>query len=80
MFSEALRILDENTVKYMIDELKQEIEEKDAACTQLEKEKREKDLAYERLEREKDLAYERLEREKNSEIQRLKALLSNKQR
>ncbi len=46
MFSEALRILDENTVKYMIDELKQEIEEKD--------------LAYERLEREKNSEIPRL--------------------
>ena len=27
MFSEALRILDENTVKYMIEELQKEIEE-----------------------------------------------------
>ena len=29
MFSDALKILDENTVRYMIDEMKQEIEEKD---------------------------------------------------
>lgn len=28
MFSEALRILDENTVKYMIEELQKELEEK----------------------------------------------------
>lgn len=30
MFSEALRILDENTVKYMIEELQKKVEEKDA--------------------------------------------------
>ena len=29
MFSDALKILDENTVRYMIDEMRQEIEEKD---------------------------------------------------
>ena len=28
MFSEALRILDENTIKYMIEEMQQEIDEK----------------------------------------------------
>ena len=30
MFSEALRILDQNTVKYMIEELQKQLEEKDA--------------------------------------------------
>lgn len=30
MFSEALRILDENTAKYMIEELQKKVEEKDA--------------------------------------------------
>ena len=30
MFLDALKILDENTVRYMIDEMKQEIDEKDA--------------------------------------------------
>ena len=31
MFSEALRILDQNTVKYMIDDMKAIIQEKEAA-------------------------------------------------
>ena len=31
MFSEELRILDNNTVKYMVDQLEEEIKEKDAA-------------------------------------------------
>lgn len=30
MFSEALRILDQDTVQYMIDDMKRELEEKDA--------------------------------------------------
>lgn len=30
MYSEALKILDENTIKYMIDELQKELAEKDA--------------------------------------------------
>lgn len=30
MFSEELRILDNNTVKYMVDQLEEEIKEKDA--------------------------------------------------
>ena len=30
MFSDALRILDENTAKYMIEELQKKVEEKDA--------------------------------------------------
>lgn len=34
MYSEALRIMDENTVKYMIDELKAAISQKDAALFQ----------------------------------------------
>lgn len=34
MFSEALRILDENTVKYMIEELQKKVEEKDAAINE----------------------------------------------
>ena len=29
MFSETLKVLDENTVKYMVEEMKQELEEKD---------------------------------------------------
>ena len=39
MFSEALKILDQNTVKYMIEELQKEIEEKDAVIAAVTKEK-----------------------------------------
>lgn len=34
MFSEALQILDENTVKYMIEELQKKVEEKEAAINE----------------------------------------------
>ena len=34
MFSEALRMLDQNTMKYMIDEMKQEIDEQKAALAE----------------------------------------------
>ena len=43
MFSEALRVLDENTVKYMIEEMKQELEEKNQTLDQARKELTEKD-------------------------------------
>ena len=39
MFSEALRILDQNTVKYMIEELQKEVEEKDTLIAAAAKEK-----------------------------------------
>lgn len=35
MFSEALKILDQNTVKYMIDDMKATIQEKDAEIAAL---------------------------------------------
>lgn len=38
MFSEALKILDENTVKYMIEEMQQDMEEKDRELEEKEKE------------------------------------------
>lgn len=49
MFSEALRILDENTVKFMIEELQKKVEEKDTAIVEKDREikalrKRLKDL------------------------------------
>ena len=34
LFSEALQILDENTVKYMIEELQKKVEEKEAAINE----------------------------------------------
>ena len=42
MYSEALRIMDQNTVKYMIDELKAELSQKDSELSQ-------KDSEIERL-------------------------------
>lgn len=38
MFSEALRILDENTVKFMIEELQKKVGERDAAIEEKDKE------------------------------------------
>ena len=43
MFSEALRILDDNTAQYMVDEMKKEIQEKDALIA-------EKDMALAEIE------------------------------
>ena len=37
MFSEALRILDQDTVQYMIDDMQRQIEEKDAEIARLRK-------------------------------------------
>ena len=39
MFSEALRILDQNTVKYMIEELQKQLEDKDTEKALIIKEK-----------------------------------------
>lgn len=61
MFSEALKILDENTVKYMIEEMQQDMEEKD-------KELEEKDKELEKKNRELE--------EKDKEIERLKKQLA----
>ena len=60
MFSEALRILDENTVKYMIEEMQQEINEKTQELEEKGKELEEKGKELE---------------EKNKEIARLKKLI-----
>ena len=49
MFSEALRILDENTVKYMIEEMQQEINEKSQELEEKGKELEEKDKEIARL-------------------------------
>ena len=47
MFSEALKVLDENTVKYMIEEMKQELEESKQKLIQkdLELERKNQELA-----------------------------------
>ena len=75
MFSEALRILDENTMKYMIEELEKELEEKSAAIEERDTAIREKDTAIREKEsaiKEKDMALE----EKEAEISELKKLLN----
>ncbi len=43
MFSEALRIMDRNTTKYMIDEMHDELEESKRLNTELEQESAKKD-------------------------------------
>jgi len=84
MFSEALRILDENTVKYMIEELEQELEEKDLKLEEKSQELEEKSQELEeksqKLE-EKNLELEEKDKkleEKDKEIERLKAVLAGK--
>ena len=52
MFSEALRILDENTVKYMIEEMQQEIDEKSKELEEKGKELEEKDKELEEKDKE----------------------------
>ncbi len=61
MFSEALRILDHNTVKYMIDEFQKELAEKTAQLTEKSTQLAERDAAI---------------TEKDAEIRRLKQLLN----
>ena len=70
MFSEALRILDDNTAQYMVDEMKKEIQEKDELIDSI---MNEKNMAI----AEKDAAIN----EKNkalAEIETLKAMLAEK--
>lgn len=45
MFSEALRILDQNTIKYMIEELQKEVEEKSTLLEEKNAALKEKDFA-----------------------------------
>lgn len=49
MYSEALEIMDRNTVKYMIEEQKKELEEKDRLIQEQEKVLKEKDAQLELL-------------------------------
>lgn len=49
MYSEALEIMDRNTVKYMIEEQKKELEEKDRLIQEQEKILKEKDAQLELL-------------------------------
>lgn len=50
MFSEALRILDENTAKFMIEELQKKVEEKDAEISKKDAVIEEKDLILDKKE------------------------------
>ena len=70
MFSEALKILDENTVKYMIEELEQEIEDRELKLE-------EKDKKLEEADKKLEEADKKLE-EKDKEIERLRAMLAEK--
>ena len=67
MFSEALKVLDENTVTYMVEEMKQELEEKDKKLEEKDKKLEEKNK--------KLLEKERALEESRHEIERLKELL-----
>ena len=49
MFSEALKVLDENTVTYMVEEMKQELEEKDIKLLEKERALEESRHEIERL-------------------------------
>ena len=51
MFSEALRILDENTVKYMMEELQKKVEEQDAVINKQDAVINKKDAEIEELKR-----------------------------
>ena len=54
MFSEALRILDENTAKYMIEELQKKVEEKDALLDRKDAVIHEQGFAIDRISAEKE--------------------------
>ena len=66
MFSEALRILDQNTMKYMIEELQKELQEKDAIIK--------------RTEEEKDMIIKNAEERKNAESAAAKKELEERKR
>ena len=68
MFSEALRILDQNTVKYMIGELQKQLEEKASIIKEKEAEK-----AF--IIKEKDAERASIIKEKDAEIAELKKQL-----
>ena len=64
MWSEALRILDENSLKYYVEELKEELDKKDAVIN-------EKDAAFDKVLSEKNTAMKKLD-ERNADIDKLK--------
>lgn len=67
MFSEALKILDQNTIKYMIEELQKELDEKDALLGA-------KEAAIQEAEKAKKAAIEEA-KEREDEIAELKRQL-----
>ena len=79
MFSDALKILDENTVQYMIDEMKQEIDEKDAMLDEKNAMLNEKDTMLDKKDamlEEKDTMLE----EKDGTIEELKKMVKELQK
>ena len=64
MFSEALKILDQNTVKYMIEELRKKLEKKDAVIAAA---ARAKDVAIKEKDAEINALKKQLEHYKQSE-------------
>ena len=72
MFSEALRILDDNTAQYMVDEMKKEIQEKDELIVEKDIAIAEKDAAFDAAINEKNMALAK----KDAEIAALKAIIA----
>ena len=60
MYSDALRILDANTVKYMIEQQAEEIEQQKEKIDQLDQEMQSKEAAYRTTLSEKEQEIERL--------------------
>ena len=81
MFSEALRILDDNTAQYMVDEMKKEIQEKDELIDALMNEKNATINAKDMVISKKNAEIAKNEAEiakKNAEIATLKAMLAER--
>ena len=62
MFSEALKIMDRNTTKYMIDELQETIIEKNQTITKKDQDIAKKDQTIEKLEKEKKELQEKIKK------------------
>ena len=74
MFSDALKIMDQNTVKYMIDEQQQVMDEQQKKINEQKEELIEKDRKYEVLKTESD----RKIKEQADRIRELEALVAQK--
>ena len=74
MFSDALKIMDQNTVKYMIDEQQQVMNEQQKKINEQKEELIEKDRKYEVLKTESD----RKIKEQVDRIRELEALVAQK--